>query len=1152
MATALAIGSAADASAIAFDPSGYQARNDKSNPFRFMPTAERLNTITQQKINNTLGIKSVQDLDPDIILSAPYSSEDQMRTCGVVYGPHEENWFYTMVPLYDELPGSNEYWKNVSFTGVIFTLYNEKAEKIGSFTGNVPLIEGALKCQSVQVDLSVTQKFYNLDDKYEITIAANYNPLEGAGAKQVTYSYSLNNKEEAQDPICTIPGMPAFETNIGTNSSENFIIMFMDLSTWPGEAKEASYSVYTKAGYDTNGPQKIQDFPVISTNGSEIIPMQMTANGNKLYAASAVYEKPLYGEGDDDTSQNGNTYVITLYQQQGSTFKEIKTTKVPVPDRMEGFVTSEVSLGSFRGTGDINFDFGDGVLPCYVLRFFQTDATNNVSSYYAIIDSDGNEINRFGENNLGVSMLSNLDGHEEQYAFLTADENGNGILQMMDWPSLKLGASLPVSIYDYDSGETFNLSNNIDRCLGKGGFYYVCSSANGVTDDKNTIHRIAYFDGNGELDHIDNLVFKSDVQKVLPWIDASILDPYLFHSDKNFEYLAWLQRTSPENPAAAVNVIAIVDAHGNIIAEREYKLRQQRFKAYVSNPSSGTSFLCIQYDDFYGEEVESRNELISLPINKFEGEGTVENPYLIKTYGDFNRIRNNLTSHFRLTNDIDGEGRTFLQIPGVFNGSLDGAGHQVRNMIVSGNNDNNGMFYQFGDEESSTKSFLKDITFNNLSMHITAQSSRIKADGLLAYQIVNSRLDNVHLLSPRVTTNFNERNSYANPFFGGVAARVNGCSINECSVLDADFNLPNSAVGGIGGNFISNGSEINACAFTGKIIGKNNVGGIAGNVNTTTNINDVHVKADITGTYRVGGVLGFADQDAAFINRALVEGTITGEDPFIEWVEAPSDPNNPQSEVIAVQQYTYYLGGIVGDLYNGTVNNSLVALDAISTNPEKEGTAVARIVGAGTVENCYALSTLPKGEDEYSDGNDVDKADLDTEWFTNQGFAFDGNNLSEPWVLKGALPTLHFEATAAQYVAFLLDELKAEINTTETIEIILEGFTDPAEEGFNVYADNEQAVQITEVMILPNGNVGVTATFNMEGNYTITATCGNKTATLPVTITDIAGIGNVTANEAKPNDPVFNLQGIKVGTRAELETLPAGFYIVGGQKIIKK
>lgn len=1152
MATALAIGSAADASAVAFNPSGYQARNDKSNPFRFMPSAERLNTLSQQKIDNLLGLKSTFEMEPDITLTAPYAAADQMSTCNVIYGPNEEHWFYTMVPLYDELPGSNEYWKNVSYNGAIFTLYNEKAEKIGSFTGKIPLIEGALKCQSIQVDLSVTKKFYNLDDNYEITLAANYNPKIGYGAKQVSYTFSLNNKTEAQDAICVIPGMPAFEANVGTSAAENFIMMYMDLSTWPGEKQQARYSVYTKAGYDTNGPQEIQDFPVLSTTGDEVVPMQMTANGNKLYAAAAVYEKPLFSGSSDEGSQNGNNYIITLYQQQGSSFKEIKKTTIPVPDRMEGFVTSEVSLGSFRGTGDINFDFGDGVLPCYVLRFFQTDATNNVDSYYAVYDTDGKELTRFGEKNLGVSQLSNLTGHEEQYAFLTTDENGNGIIQMMDWPSLKLGAKLPISIYDYDSGETFNLSSNLDRCLGKGGFYYVCSSANGITNDKNTIHRIAYFDGNGELDHIDNLVFKADVKKVMPWIDASIMDPYLFHSDKNFEYLAWLQRTSPEDPAAAVNVMAIVDAKGNIIAEREYKLRQQRFHAYVSNPSSGTSFLCIQYDDFYGEEIESRNELIALPINKFDGEGTVENPYLIKTYGDFNRIRNNLSSHFRLANDIDGEGRTFLQIPGVFKGSLDGAGHQVRNLNISGSNDNNGMFYQIGENESQDKSFIKNITFNNLSMHITFQSYRIKADGLLAYQIVNSRLDNVHLLSPKVTTTFTDRNTYSNPFFGGIAARFDGSSINECSVLDADFNIPNSAVGGIGGNFISNGSEVNACAFTGKIVGKNNVGGIAGSVNITTNINNVHVNADITGTYRIGGVVGFADQGPAFINHALVEGSITGEDPFIEWVEAPADPNNPESEMIAVQKYFYYLGGIAGDLFFGSVKNSLVALDAMNSDPDKEGDAIARIVGAGELFKCHALSTLPQGNDSYSDGDDVDKADLNTEWFTNLGFAFDGNNVSEPWKLEGSLPALHFEATAAQYVGFTLDELKAEINTTEVIEIILEGFVDPAEEGFKVSADNEQAVEITNVEMLANGNVGVTATFHTEGNYTITATCGNKTAKLPVIVTDPAGIANVTVDEAQPNDPVFNLQGIKVGTRAELETLPAGLYIVGGQKILKK
>lgn len=60
------------------------------------------------------------------------------------------------------------------------------------------------------------------------------------------------------------------------------------------------------------------------------------------------------------------------------------------------------------------------------------------------------------------------------------------------------GNRTPVSFYDYDSGETFNLSNNLDRCLGKGGYYYIASSANGSTDDKNTIHRIAYFNGKGK------------------------------------------------------------------------------------------------------------------------------------------------------------------------------------------------------------------------------------------------------------------------------------------------------------------------------------------------------------------------------------------------------------------------------------------------------------------------------------------------------------------------------------------------------------------------------------------------------------------------------------------------------------------------------
>ena len=126
------------------------------------------------------------------------------------------------------------------------------------------------------------------------------------------------------------------------------------------------------------------------------------------------------------------------------------------------------------------------------------------------------------------------------------------------------------------------------------------------------------------------------------------------------------------------------------------------------------------------------------------------------------------------------------------------------------------MFYQIGDDESASRSFIKNLTFVNPSMHISFQSFRIKADAMLAYQLVGADLENVHFISPKATTDFTERNSYSNPYFGGIAARVNGCSFKGCSLLDADFDMPNSAVGGIGANFIINGSEINACASPAK------------------------------------------------------------------------------------------------------------------------------------------------------------------------------------------------------------------------------------------------------------------------------------------------------------------------------------------------
>ncbi len=44
--------------------------------------------------------------------------------------------------------------------------------------------------------------------------------------------------------------------------------------------------------------------------------------------------------------------------------------------------------------------------------------------------------------------------------------------------------------------------------------------------------------------------------------------------------------------------------------------------------------------------------------------------------------------------------------------------------------------------------------------------------------------------------------------------------------------------------------------------------------------------------------------------------------------------------------------------------------------------------------------------------------------------------------------------------------------------------------------------------------------------------------------------GITTVQRDIENEVVYNLQGVKVGTRSELKSLPRGIYIVGGKKVV--
>lgn len=81
---------------------------------------------------------------------------------------------------------------------------------------------------------------------------------------------------------------------------------------------------------------------------------------------------------------------------------------------------------------------------------------------------------------------------------------------------------------------------------------------------------------------------------------------------------------------------------------------------------------------------------------EYDGDGTAESPFIIKSRADIYRLRNAVDYngvrytglHFRLANDIDmGGGRGFIGLSGTgpdacFNGTFDGAGYKIKNWIA--------------------------------------------------------------------------------------------------------------------------------------------------------------------------------------------------------------------------------------------------------------------------------------------------------------------------------------------------------------------------------------------------------------------------------------------------------------------------------------
>lgn len=1132
-------------------------------------------------------------MTPDNVFEGKYTAD--LEPVGSLLSPTGEHWFYNLEFEGEEMEGSNQYYTKWNYTGFKLTVYNGKCEPVGYVRGKANFPEGAMRCNRVNVATQVTSKFFDSNSStYEVVVDFNYNPDEKKyyyGAKQYSQAYTLQSEmpAEAQTPLFECPGLLQGVVDGSTATSESFLLSFVYESTWtnePAESGKVTLRVYKPVSWGKTTPELIAQQTSYVSDGDGIndaIPFFVAVHGSDVYSVRSYYEKPLfdYSSGDNPTLTADNHFVVELYKPSSSNpiitdytdpdanpGKPWKKVSIPVEAPTEGdFIWRSYAIGNFLGDRDVTWDFSTGNDPCLIISIVDSNVQEDTQGYYRVYDLEGNIVKEFGTASNYYVLYPSLEGQSEQIGFNCLNKDGDTVTQLVDWPSLEVKGEVP-ALFEYE-GNIYTLSSIPSRIVGEGGALYSANVTPAMGDGESSLAYIAYLRADGSLHHMDKLSLPENTAKAYAFTEADVLDPYLFNTDSKYEYLIWLYTWKDNNKVGTDLSLCVVDNEGKIIARRNLPNNHSNENAYVSN-CPDQRFIVLNWRDASKLSNPSMMEFVSLPLNNFEGEGTVENPYLIYTYGDFDRMRNNLTSHFALAGDIDMENRAFRMIEGTFLGSLDGRGHTVKNLYLS-LNARGALFDKFGQrpEEETTEpsAVMKNITFSGVSMLSQGSIYGTRSHAMLAAEARYSEFNNVMVVNPilKFTENVNMN-------FGVFANVADNVTFTDCGVKGADIEiLRGNGVAGIA-------QDARACQFrnvyvNGSFKGRVNVAGVAANTNSySSSIDNAHVVADLEASNDCAGGVVASNNSRTSVRNSIVEGTITATSSVGGIAGSLSPTDEPEAE----------------DLF--LIENNVVNLSAINAGDTPE--AVHRIVGYTTIDDGEQTRWVENPEWDPSDPNSPsgsyvtipatpeahigvnhvisDLPAFDTteglategtttslydneDLFYDLGFKF-GTSTDAPWSAPtwiNRVPKLYFESTIGQSMKFDSSAYTGEVESIIKVKVTFEGI-DPFEaigSGFvSMNSSDESVAYFNGMMDLEEGTENVVVfevQLGQEGTARLSLSYNGLTTAATVTVSHASGIADVEIDGTET--PVYyNLQGVRVA-----EPEHGVFIEVRGNKAVK-
>ena len=924
---------------------------------------------------------------------------------GFLTGPDGSTWTYTAAytTQYGEV------------TAADITIYDSQYNLVGTLSETFQLAETDLFIRNVEINSLVTRKFFNSDDNYEIMLFISVATKDYTG-RFYNSVYSLT--DEGSKHVCNVDGNQVLAKNISTNKNDNYTMVFFRQYYDANNKLFYNYDVYGKAEYGTSQPVLKHTFEIPYQHIAALndpMPIYMVQSGTyTIDYFVAQYEQPFFDPNipvyEEPVINPNNNLVITRYDNK---FKTLSEVKIPmIQDEDPGFLYTFYYLGGLGGQNDIILNYNGTGEPAFIVTKdnYETASDGSVYSYY-LYDANGNQLNAISEYGLGTIYLSDLPGYSKQYGFLK-NENDVEFIQMVDVPSCKTVARIPL----YNNGDI--LSGNWDRVLVGDSYQYVVSLLQGDNAADGTIHqRIAWFTQKGKFDHYDDLNLGKRVETAQVNIQSSVLDPRLFHADNAYEYMVLLKRTK-ENSSQKEEVLLICNNLGESLLELGADAAKGGALSMINimNAKTNPALLCA-----YNNDSQFTLNFYALPLrkNQLKGDGTAANPYQITCAAEFFQIDDQPTAHYQIMNDIDFGQAAFAGLQKAFAGSLDGGDFALNNLFLDGC----GIFREVVDT-----AVIKNIKIKN---PIMALSNRSTNAGIVANVMrggyddetgaqLKAILSNVHIINPMIIgTNFS---GYCGGLVGDVSLFVD---MTECSVINADIQVPNAEMlGGLVGA-LTTSSTMQVVAFTGTLEGGALVGGIAASVDGDCPILNAHVDADLTGSTTVGGVAGASAR--AKVANCFVEGSLTlshatdkgGVGGVIGALESDILDTNTEpivhDNIVVIQSIQAPTDAKAHRIVGFSSCNDY-EYDWDNVDYSKPQSEWPRIYGSAEkwLKDNYVVSSLAlidatvAATDTTTEGADMAISALTAEWLNGHGFIL-GNSVDAPWVLNEGALNLWFE-----------------------------------------------------------------------------------------------------------------------------------------------